>query len=257
MNKLVRYFIEVAYKGTNYRGFQIQKKGDTIQSEVEKCLFTILRIPVSLTGSSRTDAGVHALQNYFHFDLPEHIVAPVIYKLNAVLPADIVVVNCWPMPQNAHARFDAVSRTYGYRIIQQRNPFLTGTALYYPFKLNQDLLTQGAAIIKTQKNFFVFSKTNSQVNNFECTIEQSTWSFGDNELVYTIEANRFLRGMVRLIVGSLIKIGRGQLSLSEFERLCDNHQKIGLSSAACGLYLVKVQYPNKFFFNSGAAFSLK
>jgi tRNA pseudouridine38-40 synthase len=190
---MARYFIEVSYKGTRYSGFQIQENAITIQSEIEKAFQTLHRHPVQLTGSSRTDAGVHALQNYFHFDFDAEVHPQAVYKLNAILPNDIVVQRIQAMHAEAHSRFDALSREYIYRIHQVKNPFLRDTSLYYPFKLNTDLLQEAAALILTQQDFSAFAKSNSQVKNFNCSIINSQWIEQGNELVYTIEANRVVK----------------------------------------------------------------
>ncbi|HYH14049.1 MAG TPA: tRNA pseudouridine(38-40) synthase TruA [Flavisolibacter sp.] len=239
-----RYFIEVAYKGTHYSGFQIQENANTIQAEIEKVFHTIHRRPVSLTGSSRTDAGVHALQNFFHFDdeLPLH--SQFVYKANAILPADIVIKNLIPVKKEAHSRFDATSRAYEYRIIRNKNPFLQETALYYPYNIDIDLLQTTAAIIKKKTNFFAFSKTNTQVKNFICTIYRSEWREEGDLLFYNIEGNRFLRGMVRLLTASQLKVGRGKLTLEAFTKLFEGVGKCGFSVPSTGLFLEKVKFPD-------------
>ncbi len=255
-----RYFLEVAYKGTRYSGFQVQQNALTIQSEVEKAFATVQRRPVSLTGSSRTDAGVHALQNYFHFDADFELHLQLVYKLNAILPPDIVVKTLHQMPTDAHSRFDATARVYKYRIYQYKNPFLKGMGYYYPYKLNLELMQQGAELVKAQTNFFAFSKTNTQVKNFNCKIAHSYWEQKPHEVfIYNIEGNRFLRGMVRLLTASLLKIGRGQLSLAEFENFFTTNTKCGLSVPADGLFLKSVKYPDGYFppRKEGAALSRK
>ena len=245
---MARYFIEVAYKGTRYSGFQIQENANTVQAEVEKAFAVLHRRPVALTGSSRTDAGVHALQNYFHFDdeLPVH--PQFVYKMNAILPNDIVVKNIWLMPTHAHSRFDALSREYEYALYQYKNPFLRDVAYYYPYTLDMAGMQEAASYLKTQTNFFAFSKTNTQVNNFQCSIYISEWTVKDDRLIYHIEGNRFLRGMVRLLTATLLKIGRGKFSLSEFEALFQSgEQKCGFSLPAHGLFLKGVKYPEGYF----------
>jgi tRNA pseudouridine38-40 synthase len=154
-----RYFLEVAYDGTRYSGFQKQENSNTIQSEVENAFYTLQRKGVVLTGSSRTDAGVHALQNYFHFDFEEDLHDQFLYKANAILPEDIVLKSICLKPNEAHARFDAVSREYEYRIYTRKNPFLKNYGLYYPYKLDFHKLNQAAVLIKDQTSFFSFSKT--------------------------------------------------------------------------------------------------
>lgn len=244
---MARYFLEVAYKGTRYSGFQVQENANTIQAEVEKGFQTLHRQPVQLTGSSRTDAGVHALQNFFHFDFEGLLHPQVVYKLNAILPNDIVVKNVCNVPAEAHSRFDAVSREYVYKIHCFKNPFLKEGSLYYPYKLNHEALQEGAFFIKEQTNFFAFSKTNTQVNNFNCVIGKSEWEIGTEDLSYRIEANRFLRGMVRLLTATLLKIGREKLSFLEFRRFFETGTKCGFSVPAHGLYLKRVEYPQNIF----------
>src|SRR3954452_9768394 len=157
----MRYFLEVSYKGTNYAGFQIQPNGVTIQGGIEKALSTKLRTNVSLTGSSRTDAGVHALQNYFHVDLDLDIPKYAIYNLNSILPKDIVIKKITPVADNAHSRFDAISREYLYYINLPKNPFLTDTAGFYPYKIDFGALQQAAGIIVNHNDFTSFSKRNT------------------------------------------------------------------------------------------------
>lgn len=242
-----RYFIEVAYKGTRYSGFQIQENSVTIQSEVEKALYTLHRYPFSLTGSSRTDAGVHALQNFFHFDFEGDIHSQAVYKLNAILPGDIAVKTIRNMPDGAHARFDAIRRNYVYKIHRFKNPFLENASHYFPYPINLNLLQDGAAFLATQKNFFAFSKTNTQVKNFNCSIYKSVWVEEDDTLVYYLEGNRFLRGMVRLVTATLLKLARGKITFQQFEDLFDGKSKTVYSVPAHGLYLRSVVYPENFF----------
>jgi tRNA pseudouridine38-40 synthase len=250
-----RYFIELAYKGTNYSGFQVQRNANTIQAEIERAFTTLHRNPVRLTGSSRTDAGVHALQNFFHFDYEEEINPQFIYKMNALLPQDVVVKKIWLMPTNAHSRFDATSREYTYNIRRVKDPFLQTTSLHFPYKLDIDLMQQTSELLMQQINFFAFSKTNTQVKNFNCRIMKSQWTIEENTLTYNIEANRFLRGMVRAITATLLKIGRHKLSMSEFDNFFSQEIKAGYSVPAHGLFLTKVNYPQNYFPLSGFAFT--
>ena len=250
-----RYFIEVAYKGTNYSGFQVQENANTIQAEIEKALKILHRNSIVLTGSSRTDAGVHALQNFFHFDYEEGINPQFIYKMNALLPRDIAVKNLLQMPSSAHSRFDATSREYVYNIHCFKNPFLQATSLYFPYKLDIEIMTRASELLKQQTNFFAFSKTNTQVKNFNCRIITSEWIKKENTLTYNIEANRFLRGMVRAITATLLKIGRHKLSMPDFEKLFIEERKAGYSVPALGLFLTKVNYPQNYFPASGLPFT--
>lgn len=241
-----RYFLEVSYDGSHYSGFQKQKNSNTIQAEVEKAFQTLHRKPVFLTGSSRTDTGVHALQNYFHFDFKEDIHPQFLYKANAILPDDIVLRNLILMPDQAHARFDAVSREYEYRIYTRKNPFLKNHALYYPYKVDLEMLQQAAILIKDQTSFFAFSKTNTQVSNFNCNIINCNWSQLEGVLMFHIEGNRFLRGMVRLLTASTLQVGRGRVSLSQFENYFKESCKTKYSVPPHGLFLKAVKFPSTF-----------
>jgi tRNA pseudouridine38-40 synthase len=248
---MARYFLEVAYNGTNYSGFQIQQNANTIQGEVEKALQILLRIPPPifgdiekglLTGSSRTDAGVHALQNFFHFDYNTEIVPSFIYKINALLPADIAVKRILLVPDNAHARFDAIAREYEYRIYKFKNPFQYGVGYYYPYKMNLDLLHHATSFILSQKNFFAFTKTNTDVKHFGCTIYKCEWKAKNDKLIFTIQANRFLRGMVRLLTASLLQVARTKMPIEHFYSLFNSTEKCGVSVPAQGLTLTRVIY---------------
>lgn len=243
-----RYFIEVAYKGTRFSGFQIQENAATVQSEVEKAFQILHRSPVSLTGSSRTDAGVHALQNYFHFDFPGPVNPQFVYKMNAVLPDDIVVRNLYLMHEEAHSRFDAVGREYEYRLYGSKNPFLKGVAYYYPYVLDRALLREAAAVVMEQTNFYAFAKTNTQVKNFRCSIYKSEWIEREELLIYNVAGNRFLRGMVRLLTATMMKVGRGRLSMEEFTALfASSEEKCSFSIPPTGLFLREVRYPENYF----------
>ncbi len=182
-----RYFIEVAYKGTAYAGFQIQDNANTIQAEVEKALHIYFRLAITLTGSSRTDAGVHAFQNFFHFDADIQIeankVAKSIYHLNAILPLDIVIKDIRKVAHTAHCRFDATSRSYTYSIYNHKNPFLFDNAYYYPYPLNIEALQQAASLLLTHTEYQSFAKKNMQVFTYNCHITESNWFFKEDMLL--------------------------------------------------------------------------
>lgn len=251
----MRYFIEVSYKGTNYSGFQTQHNANTIQAEVEKALSTLfpsLKTPPLreelgrslLTGSSRTDAGVHALQNYFHFDSDTEIPPTALYNLNALLPRDIAVRSLTEVPEDAHCRFDALSREYTYYITRKKDPFRFDTAWFYPFKVDVDILQQAAAMLLHHNDFTSFSKRNSQVKTKDCTIMHSEWKSDGNGLEYHVKANRFLRGMVRGLVATMLLAGRKKITLEGFEKiiLAKDCTRANFASPAHGLFLVKVEY---------------
>lgn len=241
-----RYFLELAYKGTAYHGFQIQDNAPTVQLAIEKALFTLFKVELELTGSSRTDAGVHALQNYFHFDTNLSITNKHIYNLNAILPEDIAVKSIKAVANDAHCRFDAIARSYHYYIYQQKNPFLKDRGWFYPYELDLALLQQAAAVLKNHTDFTSFAKRNTQVFTHNCSIHISEWSIAaDHQLLYHVQANRFLRGMVRGLVGTMLKVGRGQLSIDDFEQiiLAKDCTKADFSTPPQGLFLAKVIYP--------------
>jgi len=242
-----RYFIEVAYKGTNYSGFQRQHNANSVQAELEKALEIFYRQRFELTGSSRTDAGVHALQNFFHFDTDNQI-EDGSYNLNAILPGDIVAKQIFPVPDNAHCRFDAISRQYQYYIYQDKNPFLQGRAYYVPYPVDMELLQAAATEIKNHTDFTSFSKRNTQVKTFECAIQQSEWGLENGCMVYKVKANRFLRGMVKGLVGTMLLAGKRKISLEEFRAIitAKDCTKADFSVSSDGLFLMKVTYPESF-----------
>lgn len=245
-----RYFLEVYYKGTKYNGFQSQKNTDkTIQAIVEKAFEVLQREKVLMTGSSRTDAGVHALQNFFHFDFNGIIHPHFIYKMNAILPNDIVIKNLIPIHKEAHCRFDAVSREYNYYIYQKKNPFLKETAFYFPYNLNEEKLQQTANIIKEYNDFTSFSKRNTQAKTFLCQLMISEWIRKKDCLVYHVKANRFLRGMVRALTATMLMTGRDKLSINQFRKIIEAKDctKASFAVPASGLFLLAVDYPDHYF----------
>ena len=251
-----RYFLELSYKGTTYSGFQSQKNTDkTIQAEVEKAMNVLFgtqsgEVPVvKLTASSRTDAGVHSLQNFFHFDYKGIMHPQVVYKMNAILPDDIVLKRLIPVKESAHSRFDAISREYKYYIYRHKDPFLKDRAFYFPYKLDVDKLNQAAAIIKEYNDFTSFSKRNTQVKTFICQVTESEWIWENDCLVYHVKANRFLRGMVRALTATMLKIGRGKISLEDFHTIirAKDCTKASFSVPSHGLFLIGVKYPADYF----------
>ena len=242
---MTRYFLEVAYKGTNYSGFQIQDNAPSIQHRVEKALEIFLRRRLTLTGSSRTDGGVHARQNFFHFDYEGVIDRRQLYNINAILPADIVLKDVRPVAPEAHCRFDALSREYRYYLYGRKNPFLDDRAWFYPYTLDREKLAAAAALLMEYQDFTAFSKRNTQVKTFLCTLFESAWTEGENGLVYTVKANRFLRGMVRGLVGTMLHVGRGKLSIEEFAGILrqKDNRLADFSAPGHGLFLYQVCFP--------------
>ena len=243
---MARYFLEVSYDGSSFGGFQIQANQQTIQGEIEKALETIFRAPLVLSGASRTDAGVHGLQNFFHFDTDLAIEAKHIYNMNALLPKTIVVKNIYAVPDDAHARFNAIKRAYIYKIHTQKNPFLEGRSWYYPFPVNMELMQTAAQSLLIYTHFETFSKKSTQVNTFECHITKAFWEMTEDGYTFHIESNRFLRGMIRGLVGTLLQVGRGQISLERWHEivLSNNEQLADFSTPAHGLYLSLIEYPS-------------
>ena len=244
-----RYFLELAYKGTGFSGFQVQHNVVTIQSEVEKAISILHKEKVILTGSSRTDAGVHALQNYFHFDFEGELNKQFVYKMNAIIPPSIVIRNLIQVQSGAHCRFDAISREYDYHIYRVKNPFIIDVSYYYPYKLSIDLLNQAACIIKEYSDFTSFSKRNTQVKSFLCKIETSEWVIENDQLIYKVSANRFLRGMVRALTATMLKVGRQKMGLEEFRSVIELKDCTMASFAvpAHGLFLTRVNFPDEYF----------
>ena len=245
----MRYFLEVSYKGTNYSGFQSQINANTIQTEVEKALQILLKKRIELTGSSRTDAGVHANQNFFHFDIETGLSPRLLYNLNAILPADIAAKNLLKVKDDSHCRFDAISREYKYFIYNNKNPFLTDKAFYFPYSLDLESMQVAAKIIKKYSDFTSFSKRNTQVKTFECDIKESEWVVEDECIVYKVVANRFLRGMVRALTATMLKLGRKKMDLDSFKKIIESKDctLANFAVPSHGLFLIEVAYPQNYF----------
>lgn len=240
-----RYFLEVSYYGERYSGFQVQENANTIQAEVQRAFRIFYKREVEFTGSSRTDAGVHALQNFFHFDWMGEFNQQEIYNLNAILPDDIVLRSVLAVKPTAHSRFDATSREYQYHVYFEKNPFLQDRAWFFPFKINRELLDQAAAYILTQENFISFSRQNTQVKTFICNVLESRWGDSEGEYIYYVKANRFLRGMVRALVATMLQVARGNKSWADFQRYFSHpiQSSADFAAPAKGLFLYKVNYP--------------
>jgi tRNA pseudouridine38-40 synthase len=240
-----RYFLEVSYKGTAYSGFQSQHNANTVQAEVEKAFEILQRGKIVLTGSSRTDAGVHALQNFFHFDYNGQIHPQFRYKMNAILPPDIVVRQLKQVSDDAHCRFDALSRQYRYYLYRNKDPFLQDRAYYFPYRLDIEIMNQASDIIKEYNDFTSFSKRKTQVKSFTCKILESEWYWEGTCLVYKVKADRFLRGMVRGLVATMLKAGRKKITLADFRAIIEAKDctQASFSVPPHGLFLVEVRYP--------------
>lgn len=241
----MRYFIELAYKGDNYHGWQVQPNANSVQEELNKALSTILQEELNVVGAGRTDAGVHASQMFAHFDVSKELDAKFIYKFNAILPDDIVIKNLILVGDEAHARFDATSRSYEYKIWLGRNPFLLDSSWQLHHQtLNVEAMNKAAKLLLKYTDFECFSKVKTDVFTFNCTITNAIWNQNGNELTFYISANRFLRNMVRAIVGTLVEVGLGKTTQEEFKKIIEskNRSNAGMSAPAKGLFLTEVAY---------------
>jgi len=247
-----RYFLEVTYHGGRYAGSQVQLNALTIQAELEKALAVYFREAITLTGSSRTDAGVHAKQNFYHFDLPKPMNPRAIYNLNAILPHDIAIRQFIPVAETAHCRFDAIAREYEYYIYRFKDPFMVDRAWYYPYTIDLDGLQAAAEILKEYTDFTSFSKRNSQVKTFICSIIYSEWKVQPQGYMYRVKGNRFLRGMVRGLVGTMLQVGRGKITLQKFREIIEAKDctRADFAVPGHGLFLQKVEYPEHYFPNT-------
>ncbi|WP_019987099.1 tRNA pseudouridine(38-40) synthase TruA [Rudanella lutea] len=240
--------MELAYCGTQYHGWQIQANGHSVQSEIEGALSRRLRQPVSILGSGRTDAGVHAHQQYAHFDLPEPLddLEQITYSLNAMLPPDIAIRRIFPVQPDDHARFSAISRYYQYRITRQKDAFRHMQSYYFRYPLDMEAMNQAARVLLEHTDYQSFSRAKAAVKHFHCTIDRAEWlpETGD-DLTFHIRANRFLWGMVRAIVGTLLEVGQGRMTTEEFEQiiLARDRRAAGRAAPASGLFLFEVGYP--------------
>ncbi len=241
----MRYFIKLAYNGTNYHGWQCQPNAVSVQETLNKAFSVVLNSEINLMGAGRTDTGVHAKEMYAHFDFETTFdYQNLVHKLNSYLPKDIVVYNITPVVNEAHARFDATKRTYEYHIHSFKDVFLQDQSWYFHQNLDLDLMNEASKLLFNHTDFQCFSKVNTDVNTFDCTIFEAYWTQGDQKLIFTISANRFLRNMVRAIVGTLVYVGLHKITLEDFNEIIKskNRDKAGFSVPAHGLYLTKIDY---------------
>lgn len=246
-----RYFVELSYFGKNYSGWQIQPNAHTIQEELQDNLTKLNRNnPIKVIGCGRTDAGVHGQHYFMHIDFPEiPNIDHFIFKLNHMLPKAIVILDVFEVQPKAHSRFDATERTYKYYLHHYKNPFLKDTSWYCYEKLDMNLMNKAAETLLVHKDFEAFSKVSTNVHNFLCEVRYAKWEQVGEQMIFTISANRFLRNMVRAIVGTLIEVGAKRMTLEEFEGviLSKDRDCAGKSAPANGLTLIEVKYP---FFSS-------
>jgi tRNA pseudouridine38-40 synthase len=243
----VRYFLHLAYDGTRYHGWQVQPNTLTVQQELDRCLSQVLRQPVFCLGSGRTDTGVHASHQVAHFEaeLPETLdIKTLLYRLNRALPPDIAAYALHPVPPQAHARFSADARTYEYYVRQVPDPFSVGRALYLDLDLDVASMNEAAAHLLGSRDFTAFSKVKGGENHYVCVVYEAGWHQMPGGLVFRIRANRFVRGMVRLVVGTLLSVGRGKITPAQFQQILWAQSRVDASGAAPaqGLYLSRVEY---------------
>lgn len=245
-----RFFFEISYNGTNYAGWQSQRNATGVQAIMENALTKLLRTETKIVGSGRTDTGVHCAQQFFHVDIEKSFDKnELIHRLNSFLPRDVAISSIQPVKPDASARYSAVERTYEYHITLVKNPFLTGLALHYFKTLHVPTMNKAASLVLGEHDFECFSKVKTDVNHFLCSIKKAEWKQNGDKLVFTITANRFLRGMVRAIVGTLLDVGTGKITVSEFQKIIKSkdRQKAGANVEPHGLYLVWVKYPKSIF----------
>jgi len=242
----LRYFIEFSYFGKGYHGWQRQPNAITVQQVLEETFSTLAGDEISFVAAGRTDTGVHAKQMYAHFesDRIENVVN-LIFRLNSFLPDDISVKRIFEVPSEAHARFDAIERTYEYWMVQQKNPFYLDSAHYINRQLDIQKMNEAAKIMIDHTDFECFSKSQTDVKTYLCNLKKAEWAAVDGRLVFTISADRFLRNMVRAIVGTLLEVGLGKFTNADIEQILEsrNRSQAGTSVPAKGLYLVEIKYP--------------
>ncbi len=243
-----RYFLELGFDGTAYHGWQIQPNAISIQQILDEAISMVLREKINLTGAGRTDAGVHAKRYTAHFN-SLHSPAllhktDLVYKLNHLLPPDIALYNLYPVREDAHARYSAISRSYEYRISRRKDPFLINKAWLQERKMDFEAIQEATAILFEYEDFECFSKSNTQVNNYRCKIVEAHWRKEEHQWIFTIRANRFLRNMVRAIVGTLADVGLGKINAEQMKQIIEskNRSNAGYSVPGCGLYFMGAEY---------------
>ncbi|WP_430928464.1 tRNA pseudouridine(38-40) synthase TruA [Polaribacter marinivivus] len=241
----MRYFIELSYNGKNYHGWQIQPDAISVQEKINNALSTVYQKDIQIVGAGRTDTGVHASQMFAHFDIDKLIDDNLEFKLNSILPNDIFIKAIFLVDDEKHARFDALSRSYEYKIWLGRNPFLLDFSWQiHSQKPNVTLMNEAAKLLLDYEDFESFSKVKTNVHTFNCNVTEAFWVQKDNQLTFHISANRFLRNMVRAIVGTLLDVGLEKISISDFKKIIEskNRSNAGLSVPAKGLFLTQIKY---------------
>ena len=243
----MRFFIELSYKGTNYHGWQEQPNAKTVQAEINRALSTILNTNIEVIGAGRTDTGVHANQMFAHFDCDiDFDIQNLMFKLNSFLPRDIAIKDIFKVKEDANCRFDALSRTYQYHIIQKKDPF-NKTAYFLQNDLDIKAMNEACKYIIGKQDFTSFSKVNTQTFTNNCDVMFAKWELVNNKIIFTIKADRFLRNMVRAIVGTLLDVGFGKIIAADLAKIiaAKDRSKSGVSVPAHALFITAVKYPNK------------
>ncbi|WP_297763192.1 tRNA pseudouridine(38-40) synthase TruA [uncultured Muriicola sp.] len=246
----MRYFVEFSYDGKAYHGWQRQPNATSVQHTLEEAMTTQLRTPVQLAGAGRTDTGVHARQMYAHFDMDLPLeTEEQVHRLNAFLPEDIAIQNIFQVNDKAHARFDALERTYEYWVLQYKDPFYRDWAHYVHLPLDVEAMNKAASLLLDHTNFECFSKSKTDVKTYLCQLKKAQWTVDQGKLVFTITADRFLRNMVRAIVGTLLDVGLGKTTVENVNSIIKSKDRgeAGVSVPAKGLYLTKITYPKTLF----------
>jgi len=247
----LRYFIDISFNGKNYHGWQIQPNATSIQEILERTFSTFFRSEIKVTGAGRTDTGVHASQMVAHFDIDTKIedLSEVISRLNSFLPKDIALQDIYPVIDEAHARFDAYEREYQYGILLDKDPFRIDVAYQIYQMPDIEKMNEAAALLLGHQDFQCFSRSNTDVKTYYCDVKQAYWEYEDYFLIFTIAADRFLRNMVRAIVGTLLDVGHGKITIEEFKEIINSKDrtKAGASAPAHGLFLTRVEYPETIY----------
>lgn len=246
MGKVFRYFIHLSFDGSKYHGWQIQVNALSVQETLNHALSVLLKESVNVVGCGRTDTGVHARNFYAHINIKQEIQDPaqLVYKLNKFLPEDIAIHAVFSVEDDFHARFSAIARTYQYFLHQVKNPFLKQYSYFYPFPLDIDKMNEAASLLFKYSDFTSFSKLHTDTKTNICHLYEAKWGKNENQLIFTISADRFLRNMVRSIVGTLLDIGRGKTGLNDMIRIIEqkNRSEAGISVPAHALFLHEVKY---------------
>lgn len=244
----MRYAVRLSYQGKAYFGWQKQPSQNTVQAEIEKALFTVLRVPMPITGSGRTDTGVHSSDQLFHFDSEVVISPQQFYRINKILPSDIALHRYSLVSDDFHARFEATRRAYVYRISRVKHPFEHQISYHFHRPLNLDAMNEACQYIIGRLDFEAFSKVKTEVNNFFCDLEEAKWEQDGGFICFHVRANRFLRGMVRALVGSMMEVGLGRKKPVWIKQVLESKDRAvaGRNAPAEGLILTQVQYPTAF-----------